>query len=302
MRSPPLPTFCAGLAALLLAGCSTQPHSSEQDAGADAPDAAGTAADAASSADASAEPADAGEPPDAAAEPDAGIACWACHGTQASAAPPPDLSGSSDRTKAGVGAHAPHLAASTWHNAVKCSHCHVVPAAGDAAHGQQAHAATVTLQGLAAAGLTPSYSGGACSVYCHGATLRFGTKPKLSPTWTTAGALACTGCHGMPPPAPHPAATDCGRCHLDVADASGKIISASRHIEGWTTSPKGAHLVHLGGAGGSTYDCTTCHDGDRYHGEMKDQQPLETTTVCDGCHPTDTEAKRAAWDTWQPAP
>ncbi|MGC4120251.1 MAG: hypothetical protein QM765_37845 [Myxococcales bacterium] len=183
---------------------------------------------------------------------------------------------------------------------MKCTHCHVAPAADDRAHGTQVHAATVTLQGLAAAGVTAKYENGSCSAYCHGAKLKFGTGPHLSPSWTTAGALSCTGCHGLPPPAPHPPAGDCGRCHLDVSDRAGKITSASRHIDGYVLAPKGAHLVHLGGAGGQNHDCVTCHDGDRYHGEMKDGQPLETTTVCDGCHAGEVETVRAAWEGWAP--
>jgi predicted CxxxxCH...CXXCH cytochrome family protein len=291
-RRPKLTIPCACLAATWLAGCAGAPTSADASAG--PPDAG------AASPDAAADVPDASPVTPDAGSPDAGGGCGACHGTAANPAPPPDLSGSGDRSRAGVGAHAPHLAASTWHNEVKCVHCHVVPAADDSAHGKVVRPAQVTLQGLAAAGVTASYATGACSVYCHGAALKL-SAPRLSPAWTSASGTTCSTCHGLPPAPPHPAASDCGRCHLDVADAAGKIVSASRHLDGYLTAPKGAHLIHLGGAGATTvYDCAECHDGDRYHGVLKDKQPLATTTVCAVCHPTDTEAKRAVWGTWTP--
>ena len=199
-----------------------------------------------------------------------------------------------------MGAHARHLADSNWRNEVKCSHCHVVPAADDAAHGKTPGAAQVTFQGLAAAGVTTSYQGGSCSVYCHGAKLKL-SAARLSPTWTSTAGTNCTTCHGTPPAAPHPAASDCGRCHLDVVNEAGTVTSPERHIDGYVMAPKGAHLVHLAGGGSTTnLNCAVCHDGDRYHGLLKDQQPLATTTACDGCHPTNTQDKKDVWYTWAP--
>ena len=62
------------------------------------------------------------------ADPQAGCASG-CHGGEASNAPPNSLSGVTETTSVGVGAHQKHLdPASTWHRPVACADCHVVPA------------------------------------------------------------------------------------------------------------------------------------------------------------------------------
>ncbi|MBI5544332.1 MAG: CxxxxCH/CxxCH domain-containing protein [Deltaproteobacteria bacterium] len=285
-------TSSVALAALL--ACSEDPVVPGADAGAGLDAAADVG-----SAPADASTADAGVADSGVADGGVVEGCGQCHGTADDPAPPPDLSGSSDRSRPGVGAHSKHRAPAAWHNDIKCDHCHVVPAATDLEHGQQGGEAVVTLKGLAAAGVTPSYENGSCSVYCHGAKLKFG-EAKRSPEWTSTAGTTCTSCHGMPPPAPHPDVDDCGRCHLDVSDENGAIISGFRHIDGYVTAPKGAHLIHLEGAGGPVYECVVCHDGERYHGLLKDGKALEETTACDGCHPSDAESKKAVWETWKP--
>ena len=55
-------------------------------------------------------------------------ACDACHGSGADGAPPPDLSGNSDPSLPGVGAHAIHLTSTGPYRAVPCGDCHDVPA------------------------------------------------------------------------------------------------------------------------------------------------------------------------------
>ncbi|MFZ5785667.1 MAG: CxxxxCH/CxxCH domain c-type cytochrome, partial [Acidobacteriota bacterium] len=198
-------------------------------------------------------PGDGGDLPDADADAssdaDAGPACGACHGPDETGAPPPDLSGSTDRTTPGVGAHAAHLAEAPLRGRVRCGHCHVVPETADAAgHVDDARPADVTFSGLAAMGGTPVRDGDRCAVYCHGSFFR--VDPGQSPPWTdpSAGPLSCTACHGLPPASPHPAATDCGRCHIEVASLDGAIVHPSQHIDGVLQAPHGAHLVHLGGA------------------------------------------------------
>ena len=67
------------------------------------------------------------------------------------------------------------------------------------------------------ANATYAGAGGTCSnIYCHG-NFTGGVGAIVTPTWTTAGALACTSCHGAPPAlnatTHHPANTACATCH-----------------------------------------------------------------------------------------
>jgi hypothetical protein len=230
---------------------------------------------------------------DAAGDGDGGAACGACHGTPEHPNPPPDLSGASGTTSPGVGAHERHLAESTRHAAVRCTHCHPVPGTVDAAgHVDAERPADVVFSGLAARDCTPRRSGGTCTVYCHGAAMR--VAPRDSAAWTTTGTSPCGSCHDLPPAAPHPAAGDCGRCHLEVADESGAIVEGAKHIDSILAAPHGAHIVHLGGDGGPEYACTECHpDGHAYHGPLRDGRTLEDTTVCDPCHAAGTVGPEA---------
>ena len=236
---------------------------------------------------------------DAEVADDAGEACDTCHGAAGQFAPPPDLAGAADRSARGVGAHAAHLAASDWHATVRCTHCHPVPDRVAApGHIDSARPADVVFTGLAAAAaVTTDWDGAACTVYCHGAAMR--VSPRRSPDWTGAAGTSCTSCHDLPPASPHPAATDCGRCHLVVANAAGTIVRAALHIDSVVAAPHGAHLVHLGGAGGDDLPCNTCHPDGAYHGPLRDGRTLEDTTVCDPCHVPGTY-DAAAWRDYLP--
>jgi predicted CxxxxCH...CXXCH cytochrome family protein len=56
-------------------------------------------------------------------------------------------------------------------------------------------------------------------------------------------------CHGSPPPAPHPQASECSVCHAGIVAADNHtIIDRSRHIDGKVDVTK-------------TDDCTACHGG-----------------------------------------
>ncbi|MBI5500462.1 MAG: hypothetical protein HY907_09475 [Deltaproteobacteria bacterium] len=66
------------------------------------------------------------------------------------------------------------------------------------------------------------------------------------------------------------------------------------HIDSIVAAPHGAHLRHLGGAGGLDLPCTTCHPDGGVHGPLRDGEPLETTSVCDPCHPAGS-VDAAAW-------
>lgn len=217
--------------------------------------------------------------------------CGSCHGTADQPAPPPGVGG--DPTAPGVGAHAAHMADSTWRSPVRCTHCHVVPEhEDDEGHVDDQRPADVVFSGLAGVGCEPErLPDGSCAVYCHGAGMR--TETFASPPWSSTG-LSCGGCHQLPPPSPHPADDGCSRCHLEVIDEQGEIAHVSKHIDSVIQAPKGAHLVHLGGAGGPSLSCSTCHDGWNYHGPLKDGAFLDETTICVDCH-EDGTVDKATW-------
>jgi predicted CxxxxCH...CXXCH cytochrome family protein len=154
--------------------------------------------------------------------------CTSCHGAGDNPAPPPDVAGSSDTSHTSVGAHATHVAAD-----VACAECHVVPTAvGDAGH-IDASPAEVTFGTLASDdGVTPSWDGSTCTVYCHGASLSAGSN--TTPNWTTVNGTqaACGTCHGTPPGGSHPSQTDCESCHGQVAGANMTIINDAKHGDG----------------------------------------------------------------------
>jgi predicted CxxxxCH...CXXCH cytochrome family protein len=224
--------------------------------------------------------------------------CNACHGSDQTGAPPPDLAGDTTTSSPGVGAHQAHLKAPDHlSNPVACSTCHDVPSAvGDPGHIDSDHA-TVKLTGLASAGASlPEYHSDtrACAgVYCHGASLTGGTL--TSPVWTSAdgSAIACGACHGFPPPSPHPQSSKCASCHAQTAGAgSASIAFPENHVNGkvevsfapgcaachgsadnpappvgtggetsTTSVAVGAHQSHLKGSGGiaEPVACGACH-------------------------------------------
>ncbi len=85
-------------------------------------------------------------------------------------------------------------------------------------------------------GAAPAWDGAGCSAsYCHG---RFtGGKPANVPEWTAPRANACGSCHGLPPPKPHPASTDCGKCHPGYTSTS--VNAATSYQVNWTPNQSG---------------------------------------------------------------
>ncbi len=151
--------------------------------------------------------------------------CNACHGQGTMGAPPPDVSGGVDTSAVGVGAHGAHLNASATHHPVPCATCHLVPATVNSPGHLDGGSAEVSLSGLGEGG-TYSPSTRTCSdAYCHGGE---------SPRWTEprSSAETCGSCHGLPPPPPHPALSDCALCHRSVVDSSLEFIDGSLHING----------------------------------------------------------------------
>lgn len=150
--------------------------------------------------------------------------CGACHGRGSD--PWPD-----------TGAHAIHREALRSHP-VACEHCHTVPATVRAP-GHLDGVVQVTLAGDALLrGARATFDRGTCAeVACHGAGL---ISPAPALRWSTnAPSPGCGGCHGTPPPAPHPAATTCASllCHggsVRETPAGLGITASGRatHIDG----------------------------------------------------------------------
>ena len=153
--------------------------------------------------------------------------CTACHGRTGDAEPWPS-----------TGSHAAHRSPSGG-AAVACASCHTVPTLPrDASHFEAAPRAAVHLGGAASArGAVPTYDPATltcANVACHGAGL--GGVSAVPPQWGDPSGTArrCGQCHGAPPPAPHPARTDCSSviCHGgEVAlTPSGPVITAAGRV------------------------------------------------------------------------
>lgn len=170
------------------------------------------------------------------------MACNSCHGnaTSMSGAPPNDLSGSADTTRAGVGAHQAHLVGRGLARQVACAECHVVPAAV-IAQGHINGVNDVRFQGVATsnfamASYTPATA--TCTNGCHDVSHLIGTPnsgggTKTAPKWTQVDGSQrqCDSCHGAPPPLPHVNRTDCGACHLNALPDGG-FVRPELHVNG----------------------------------------------------------------------
>ncbi|HET9754562.1 MAG TPA: CxxxxCH/CxxCH domain-containing protein, partial [Myxococcales bacterium] len=155
------------------------------------------------------------------------LTCNSCHGSVANDAPPLGTHGETLTTARAVGAHQKHLGA-TLSQPVACGECHVVPTTIPHANG----AAEVTFGSLAkTGGAAATWNGTSCSsTYCHGATLAAGGT-NTAPTWTRVDGTqaACGTCHGVPPPAPHPADSNCGQCHVGYTSTT---VDPQKHVDG----------------------------------------------------------------------
>ena len=223
-----------------------------------------------------------------------GATCNTCHGSATNAAPPVDTTGGSDTALVTVGAHQAHLASSTWHRAVQCNDCHVVPTAmGDAGH-IDASPAEVTWGGLSTTdGATPAFDRTATTcdgVYCHGSTLmgaNGGGTVARTPEWTTVDGTwdACgTTCHTNPPGGTHPANDQCETCHGSVIasynvgnPAASVWTDANLHVDG-VVQQSGYHDLPNWTAPKGDAD----HHGSNYF--LTNQQRDEHDTDCTDCH------------------
>lgn len=194
------------------------------------------------------------------ADPQAGCSLG-CHGTETSNAPPVSVSGATDTTSVSVGAHRAHVGvAPTWHRQVECSDCHQVPASVDAAgHIDGDNRAELTFGMIAGAGAM--WTGTTCTVGCHGSSALGGTKPE--PVWTQVDGTqaTCGSCHGAPPPAPHPADSNCASCHPTMEEGSRTFRDPASHING---------VVDVTSSAGGDGGCTSCHGSPQSSAPPKD--------------------------------
>ncbi len=223
--------------------------------------------------------------------------CRTCHGSLDNAAPPRSVAGSTSTTEIGVGAHQTHLNGGKNSRPVSCSECHLVPTSvGDPGHIDSPLPAEVIFGSLAnASEIAANWdrTTATCNTYCHGKSLPGGKH--TTPTWTKVDGTeaACGSCHGLPPPPPHPFATDnCDQCHAPTAGPNLTIANRNTHVDGVvqgaggacdschgdptrdplispappkdlkhnTASTKvGAHLKHLTAANSVDVTCDSCH-------------------------------------------
>lgn len=223
-----------------------------------------------------------------------GMDCTGCHGDSATKnpAPPTDTSGNKDTTAAGVGAHAKHLAASSWHRQGKCTDCHVVPTAIPHDDGTVDFNFTAPAN---AGNAKPSFNMTSLTctgAYCHGTTLAGASAAKTTPVWNQVDGTwsACgTACHATPPPASsgHPTSTACETCH-------SKVIASFKPGTPATVVWKDATLHVNGTVDVDALSCTSCHGSGTNPAPPKDTQGNTATTAAGvGAH-----AQHLASSTW----
>jgi predicted CxxxxCH...CXXCH cytochrome family protein len=207
------------------------------------------------------------------AQPGGVLACGTCHGTTARAYPPRDpcfFPGDA----AAAGAHAVHVEPSQTHAAgFACATCHPVPGSPVIAGLHGDGLVEVTFD-AALVGPEASFdpASGTCAVTCHDFG---GARPR--PAWTDTTPMACTDCHGSPPPGHFPGS--CTSCHSE-ANATGTALSGGPlHLDG---------RVELGDGSGA---CGACHgSGDdpwpRTAAHPAHESPtISAPVACASCHP-----------------
>lgn len=185
-------------------------------------------------------------------------ACNSCHGDTSDpskTAPPRALTGATAITDPKVGAHSLHLFNTVEGRTAECNDCHVVPArlASPGHIGADNKAEVVFLSNKTGIGSQPGvydFTTNKCSnTYCHGnfelskasSEYQFvytadkigGLKKQVTWNQIDGTQTTCGSCHGLPP-AGHVAysMSTCTVCHQGVIDDKGKIIGATKHING----------------------------------------------------------------------
>lgn len=185
-------------------------------------------------------------------------ACNTCHGdfsNPAKIAPARAINGATATTAPQVGAHSIHLYDAKNGNLTACNECHTVPAkltsAGHIDNDGKAEVRFLSNKtGMAAATGTYDFSTNKCSnTYCHGnfeltkaasqyqfiysADKMAGLNKQVTWTQVDGTQTACGSCHGLPPEGHVTYALNtCTICHQGVVDSKGKIIDASKHMNG----------------------------------------------------------------------
>lgn len=159
--------------------------------------------------------------------------CQSCHGSAQNAAPPADTLGETLASALGVGAHQAHLAGGSSGRPLDCGECHRVPEHVEDATHLDGPPAEVRFLGVASThDHAPSWQRDRATCadsWCHGPTR---ADARLPPVWNDGAKLDCQGCHGAPPPPPHPQLENCSRCHADVGADNHSIVERSRHVDG----------------------------------------------------------------------
>ncbi len=189
-------------------------------------------------------------------------ACNTCHGNfldATSIAPPKDIARNTDTKFPGVGAHSSHLTSGKI-GIVKCYECHNVPTAlNSAGHIDNTARAEVVFKNYSYAVGTSAYdfSSYKCNNnYCHGSFAFSKANSSYPDTYTTDKIegnnyqpiwnkvdntqAACGTCHGTSSSNPLPKGhfdygsglKGCATCHSGVVDQYGKIIDATKHMDG----------------------------------------------------------------------
>jgi len=179
--------------------------------------------------------------------------CAVCHGgmmpgegpPEFIAAPPYNLAGETERSARGNGAHEAHLLKNERARPLVCSDCHLVPKTVDApGHMDDSYPAEIEFAWGPAwafeAVPTWNVEEQSCQqTFCHGGYF-VGGRPSggqvPEPHWTDVSGkpAQCDGCHGQPPPAPHPEAEQCSDCHKNI-DEKGDFLFPNLHVDGKVT-------------------------------------------------------------------
>lgn len=239
--------------------------------------------------------------------------CDSCHGAAGQSAPPRDAHNNTATTAAGVGAHAQHMTTtSPWHAPIACNECHLVPGStADQTHLDQIDEVyldpTVVVPGsqlatggtggkLQIQGATWNASALTCAgTYCHGGNqspLTGGNA--ISPKWTKVDGTQsqCQSCHGMPPPAPHPADSDCGKCHPTMTPGNNATITyPAKHLDGNVDIINDRPCDACHGSGGNpappldtTGGTSTDLRGVGAHRNHLNPSSWHAEVTCDQCH------------------
>lgn len=177
--------------------------------------------------------------------------CAVCHGDRGRdgdaltrALPPHDLHGNVSTAAPGVGAHERHVLGTPFARPVPCAECHLVPQeVSDPGHLDSSAPAEVIFSGVALANqASPLYVDHTCAgTPCHGAKSMDGNSfggANPTPSWTDVQPTpaACTSCHGLPPPPPHPdPPLVCNGCHKDIDRDNQTFLRPDLHVDGKLT-------------------------------------------------------------------